>query len=86
MEAVDIDGGDAAANVGFAARRGHFVRSRVVDMMGRHRVDLFLQDKFLVNGVEVKIRLVHSKNAFALMAGGANPDYRIVIVNAILFV
>ena len=57
----------------------------MVDMMGRLHVDLFLQDKFLINGVDVKIRLVRSKSAFALMAGGVNPDYKIQIVNATLF-
>ena len=84
MDAVEIVDG-AAANAGFVARREHIVRSRVVDMMGRLHVDLFLQDKFLINGVDVKIRLVRSKAAFALMAGGPNPDYRINIVNATLF-
>ncbi|KAI0214472.1 hypothetical protein LSAT2_000437 [Lamellibrachia satsuma] len=84
MDAVEIVDG-AAANAGFVARRENIVRSRVVDMMGRLHVDLFLQDKFLINGVDVKIRLVRSKAAFALMAGGPNPDYRINIVNATLF-
>ena len=82
MDAVEIVDG-AAANAGFVARRENIVRSRVVDMIGRLHVDLFLQDKF--NGVDVKIRLVRSKAAFALMAGGPNPDYRINIVNATLF-
>ena len=84
MDAVEIVDG-AAANAGFVARRENIVRSRVVDMMGRLHVDLFLQDKFLINGVDVKIRLVRSKAAFAFMAGGPNPDYRINIVNATLF-
>ena len=53
-------------------------------MMGRIHLDMFLQDKFLINGVDVMIRLVRSKAAFALMAGGHNPDYRIAIVNAAL--
>ena len=72
MDSVEIVVGDAA-NAGFVARRENIVRSRVVDMMGRLHVDLFLQDKFLINGVDVKIRLVRSKAAFALIAGGANP-------------
>ena len=84
MDAVEIVDG-AAANAGFVARRANIVRSRVVDMMGRLHVDMFLQDKFLINDVDVKIRLVRSKAAFALMAGGNNPDYRINIVNATLF-
>ena len=66
MDAVEIADGPAAN-----------VRSRLVDMMGRLHMDLFLQDKFLINGVDVKIRLVRSKPAFALMAGGIDPDYKI---------
>ena len=66
-------------------RHRHIAESRVVDMMGRLHVDLFLQDKFLLNGVDVKIRLVRSNYAFSLMAGGANPDYKVRIVEAVLF-
>ena len=84
MDAVEIVDG-TVDNAGFVARRENIVRSRVVDMMGHLHVDLFLQDKFLINGVDVKIRLVRSKSAFPLMAGGNNPDYRITIVNATLF-
>ena len=83
MDAVEIADGPAA-NEGFVVRRESILRSRLVDMMGRLHVDLFLQDKFLINGVDVKIRLVRSKPAFALMAGG-NHDYKIQIVNAALF-
>ena len=54
-------------------------------MMGRLHVDLFLQDSFLLNGVNVKIRLVRSKDAFSLMADGQNPDYKVQIVDAVLF-
>ena len=84
MDAVDIDGGPTA-NARFLARRANIVRGRVVDMMGRLHVDLFVQDKFLINSVDVNIRLVRSKPAFALMAGGVNPDYKITIDNATLF-
>ena len=85
MSAVDLAGG-VDPNPGFVTRREYISGSRVVDMMGRLHVDMFLQDKFLINGVDVKIRLVRSKPAFALMAGGAAPDYKITITNATLFV
>ena len=61
------------------------MESRIIEMMGRLHVDLFLQDRFLLNGVSVKIRLVRSKDAFSLMAGGQNPDYKVQIVDAVLF-
>ena len=75
-----------AGNAGLVERRRHIAGSRVVEMMGRLHVDLFMQDRFLINGVTVKIRLVRSKDAFSLMAGGANPDYKVRIVDAVLFV
>ena len=83
MEAIDVD--LAAANQGFSARRRHISQSHVDEMMGRLHVDLFLQGRFLTNGVDVKIRLVRSKDALALMAGGANPVYNIQFVDANLF-
>ena len=64
MDSTTVDGG----NTGLDERRRHISESRVVEMMGRLHVDLFLQDRFLLNGVNVKIRLVRSKDAFSLMA------------------
>ena len=72
-------------NIGLVQRGRYLAESRVVDMVGRLHVDLFLQDTFLLNGVDVKIRLVRSKDAFSLMADGQNPDYKVRIVEAILF-
>ena len=51
MDATTADGG----NTGLVERRRHISESRVVEMMGRLHVDLFLQDRFLLNGVSVKI-------------------------------
>ena len=81
MDATTVDGG----NIGLIERQSHIAESRIVEMMGRLHVDLFLQDRFLLNGVSVKIRLVRSKDAFSLMAGGQNPDYKVQIVDAVLF-
>ena len=81
MDSMTVDGG----NTGLIERRRHISESRFVDMMRRLHIDLFLQDRFLLNGVSVKIRLVRSKDAFSLMAGGQNPDYKVQIVDAVLF-
>ena len=84
MDAVDIVDEDVM-NRGLVSRRAHVTQSRFVDMMGRLHVDLFLQDRYMLNGVDVKIRLVRSKYTFALMAGGGNLDYKVHIVNATMF-
>ena len=76
MDATTVDGG----NTGLIERRRHIAESRIVEMMGRLHVDLFLQDRFLLNGVSVR-----SKDACSLMAGGQNPDYKVQIVDAVLF-
>ena len=80
MEGTTVNAG----NLGLVELGRYLAESRVVDMMGRLHVDLFLQDKFLLNGVDVKIRLVRSKDAFSLMADGQNPDYKVRIVEATL--
>ncbi|KAK2150394.1 hypothetical protein NP493_2421g00007 [Ridgeia piscesae] len=57
MDATDNE------NKGLLKRKDYTTGSRIVDMMGRLHVDLFFQDRYLLNGVDVKIRLVQSKNA-----------------------
>jgi hypothetical protein len=71
-------------NEGLAARKSYTNRSQVVDMMGKLHSDLFFQDRYLLNGVDVKIRLVRSKDAFALMAEDA--AFKTKITEASLFV
>ena len=68
MEAtIENDG-----NVGLAERRRHIAESRVVD--------LFLQEKFLLNGVNVRIRYRR------LLADGRRSESRLqVTVDAVLF-
>ena len=76
---------DNGGNAGLAERRKYIAESRVVEMMGRLHGDLFLQDRFLLNGVSINIRLVRSRGTFSLMADGVNPDFKVQIVDAILF-
>ena len=78
MDATTVDG----VNTRLIERQRHIAESRIVEMMGRLHVDLLLQDRFLLNGVSVKIRLVRNKDAFSLRAGGQNPDYKVQIVDA----
>ena len=81
MEGTTVNAG----NLGLVEQGIYLSESRLVDMMGRLHDDLFLQDKFLLNGVDVKIRLMRSKDTFSLMTDGQNPDYKVRIVEATLF-
>ena len=79
----DVRGDD---NKGLKSRRDIAARSREVDMMGRLHCDIFHQEKFMLNGVDVKIRLIPSKNVFNLMAEVPFANYQSVITHASMFV
>ena len=59
----------------------HYIN--VVDMIGRIHADIFFQERYLVNEVNVKIKLVRSKDAFCIMSAN---DHKAVIVKSVLFV
>ena len=71
------------ANAGFMARRKAARESRIIDMMGRLHLDMCFQERYLLNEVNVKIRLTRSKDAFCLMGANART---VKIVSAVLIV
>ncbi|XP_033229715.1 uncharacterized protein F54H12.2-like [Belonocnema kinseyi] len=56
-------------NVGLKARQKYLSAGKSIDLIGHLHCDVFNQDKFLINGVELRLRLVHSKDLFCLMDG-----------------
>lgn len=60
-------------------RRAHYVQGeRALDLIGHLHCDVFNQDKFLINGVEVRVRLVRSKDSFCLMESNSQSKIRIL--------
>ena len=53
-------------NKGFTSRKELTTLSKSVQMMGKLYLDLFCQDKYLLNHVDLKIKLRRSRDAFAL--------------------
>jgi len=48
-------------------RRARYIREEcALDLIGHLYCDVFNQNKFLINGVEVRMRLVRSKDSFCL--------------------
>ncbi|KAK6167067.1 hypothetical protein SNE40_021174 [Patella caerulea] len=78
------DVSDAGPNTGFKNRTKHFKESKSVDMLGKLHLDLFSQNKYLINGVDMRIRMVRTKDTFCLMA--ANDNFKVVIEKASLFI
>jgi hypothetical protein len=59
-------------------------QSKSVQMMGKLHLELFFQEKYLLNHVDLKIKLRRSRDVFALMADADNN--KIKIKNLALFV
>ena len=81
MDAVDFDAG--ARNSGLYKRSRFTQTDRAVDMMGRIHAGMFFQYRYLLNEVDVKIKLVRSRNSFCLMSA---EEFKVKIENAIMFV
>ena len=63
-----IDFAAANGNSGLYKRSRFITQSRPLNMLGRIHADVFFQDRYLLNEVNVKIKLVTSRNSFCLMA------------------
>jgi len=74
---------NTTSNEGLAARRRLAARSAVMDIMGRLHADIFFQERYMLNEVNVKIKLIRSKDAFCLIRG---VNYKVKIIHASLFV
>jgi len=74
-----------AANIndGMKTRRRLAQQSRVIDMMGRIHADIFFQERYMLNEVNVRVKLVRSKDAFCTMG---DADYKVKIMHTSLFV
>jgi len=70
-------------NQGLVDRREFTEKSLPVDMLGHIHADIFNQEKFLLNGVELRLRLIRSRDAFSLMA--KDGGYKVNILDANLY-
>ncbi|CAH0393902.1 unnamed protein product [Bemisia tabaci] len=73
---------EVADNAGLTTRRGFSKRSKTVEMIGHIHSDIFSQDKMLLNNVELKLRLVRSRDDFCLLG---QAGYKVKIFEANLF-
>jgi len=81
MDSIEVGGDVAVRYDGLMKRRSIARESREFDMMARLHADIFFQDRYMLNEVGLKIKLIRSKNAFCVMGAG-----KVVITHASLFV
>ncbi|XP_035677192.1 uncharacterized protein F54H12.2-like [Branchiostoma floridae] len=73
-------------NAGLQKRAEFTQGSNVVDMISPLHIDMFFQERYLISSVDLKIKLQRSKNQFCLMSSEADASYKVVIMEAALFV
>jgi hypothetical protein len=71
-------------NKGFTSRKALTAQCRSVQITGKLHLDLFCQEKYLLNHVDLKIKLRRSRDVFALIADA--DIYKIKIKDLALFV
>ena len=63
---------DYDRNSGHTRRKSCVRESQQVELYGRLHLDLLMQERFLVNGVDMKLKLSRSKPGFVLMGDSAD--------------
>lgn len=74
-----------AENVGFTRRRALTPNNTAVDLFGPLHCDLFNVDKYMLNGVEMTVKLQQATAQFHLM-GAAQNNTKFEILDAVLYV
>lgn len=81
-----IDETQGDSNGGLKIRRKLASASKELDMMGRLHSDIFVQDRYMLNGVDVKVKLTPSKDVFNIIANDPVGSYKSVITHAVLVI
>ena len=76
----------AAANKGYTQRKALAAESKEIDMMGKLHIDLTFQNRYLLNGVEVRLRLIRFKDLFCLHGNANQAQNKVSLKEVILFV
>lgn len=72
-------------NTGLVARRSITGVSETIQLIFRPHSDMFVQKRFILNGVDLKLKLIRNNDNIVLM-GAADSTFKLKIVNASFFV
>lgn len=79
---------DAEANINTSLieRQSFTLGSKVVDLIGHLHCDVFNQDRFLINGVDLRLRLIRSNDDFCLLDSTAEKKFSVNLLEASLLI
>ncbi len=61
----------AGENTGLMRRAAFTNASNVIELLAPIHSDIFFQEKFMLNGIDIKIRMTRGKDEFCLMRDDA---------------
>ena len=82
MDVVNPVADDGDANMGLKARYTFTKESNTVDMMGPIHSDIFFQDRLILTGVKLRLKLNRANHSFCLVSSAAAPNFKVVITQA----
>ena len=74
-----------ANNAGYTTRKTFAAQSHEIDMLGRLHLDMSFQSRYLLNGIEIKYRLIRSKDSFCLHGNANQAENKVSLKEVCLF-
>lgn len=70
-------------NAGLVMRYAYTQQSKVFELEGNLMEDIFDTDKYLINGVDVYIKLFRSSAPFVIISANSTPAYKIELLDVV---
>lgn len=85
LDTGDLDNANplGGSNMGLSARYFWMNESKTFDMEGPIYEDIFRLDKYVVNGVDIQLKMFRSRSSFIIMSDEQTPDYRMEIQDVV---
>ena len=74
-----------AGNAGYTKRKAIAAQSHEFDMMGRLHLDMSFQSRYVLNGIEIKYRLIRAKDSFCLHGNADQAENKVSLKEVSLF-
>lgn len=83
LDDAEMDDGNAygGTNGGLAQRYEHTKLSKIFDLEGSLYEDIFRLDKYLLNGVDINLKLYRNRATFMIMSAEASPNYKLELLD-----
>ena len=83
MDSVNPLANADAVNTGLKERYNLSKESKMVSMEGKIHSDLFAQERYILGGVPIKLKLVRTSPAFSLVSSADPATYKVVIEDCV---